>query len=164
MGLIQVATSTVTSATSTIAVNGIDSDDIYMVACRDLIGDTQNPTPIIRVNKSSSAQSDSKYDYAMRGLSSVSFTTRATYDSTGVVFIDNIDTYGGNAIIYLYNMNSSTEYPVATVQSTANVSNQQAGYVGGFTHKVTSACNGVTIHLNTGGNYTSGTLTLYKVV
>ena len=81
-----------------------------------------------------------------------------------LVFIDNIDTYGGNAIIYLYNMNSSTEYPVATVQSTANVSNQQAGYVGGFTHTVASACNGVTIHLNTGGNYTSGTLTLYKVV
>ena len=164
MGLIQVATSTVTSATSTIAVNGIDDDSVYMVACRDLIGDSTNPTPLIRVNKSSSAQSDNEYDYAMRGLSSTSFTTRATTNADDVVFIDNIDTYGGNAIIYLYNMNSSTEYPVATVQSTANVSNQQAGYVGGFTHTVASACNGVTIHLNTGGNFTSGTLTLYRVV
>ena len=70
MGLIQVATSTVTSATSTIAVNGIDDDSVYMVACRDLIGDSTNPTPLIRVNKSSSAQSDNEYDYAMRGLSS----------------------------------------------------------------------------------------------
>ena len=164
MGLVQVATSTVTSATSTIAVNGIDSDDVYMVVCRNLIGDSQNPTPIIRVNKSSSAQSDSEYDYAMKGLSSVTFTTRATYDSTGVVFIDNIDTYGGNAIIYLYDFNSSSKYSYATVESVANVSNQQAGYVGGLIHKVASASNGVTIHLNTGGNYTSGTLTLYRVV
>jgi hypothetical protein len=163
MGLVQVATSTLTSSASTIAVNGIDDDSVYMVAIRNLIGDSTNPTPIIRVNKSGTAQSDSEYDYAMKGLSTTAFTTRATYDSTGVVFIDNINTYGGYAIIYLYNFNSSSKYSYATVESVANVSNQQLGYVGGFIHKVASASNGVTIHLNT-GNYTSGSMTLYKVI
>jgi len=164
MGLIQISTTTVTSATSTIAVNGINDDSVYMLTCRDLIGDSQNPTPLLRVNKSSSAQSDNEYDYGMYGLSSLSFTTRATTNADDVVFIDNIDDYGGNAIIYLYNFNSASEYSFGTVESVANVSNQEAGYVGGFTHTVASASNGVTIHLNTGGNYTSGTLTLYKVV
>ena len=163
MALIQVATSTLSGSSSTIAVNGIDSDDVYMVAIRNLIGDSTNPTPLIRVNKSSTAQSDSEYDYAMKGLSSTSFTTRATTDADTVVFIDNINTYGGNAIIYLYNFNSASEFSHGTVESVANVSNQEAGYVGGFTHTVASASNGVTIHLNT-GSYTSGSVTLYKVV
>ena len=163
MGLVQIDTSTLTSSASTIAVNGINSDDVYMVAIRNLIGDSTNPTPLIRVNKSSSAQSDSEYDYAMKGLSSTTFTTRATTDSSEVVFIDNINTYGGNAIIYLYDFNSSSKFSYGTVESVANVSNQEAGYVGGFTHTVASASNGVTIHLNT-GSYTSGSMTLYKVV
>ena len=59
--------------------------------------------------------------------------------------------------------NSSSEFSHGTVESVANVSNQEAGYVGGFTHTVASASNGVTIHLNT-GSYTSGSVTLYKVV
>ena len=163
MGLVQIDKQTLSGSSSTIAVNGIDSDDVYMVAIRNLIGDSTNPTPLIRVNKSSTAQSDSEYDYAMYGLSSTSFTTRATTNADTVVFIDNINTYGGNAIIYLYNFNSATEYSFGTVESVANVSNQEAGYVGGFTHTVASASNGVTIHLNT-GNYTSGSVILYKVV
>ena len=162
MGLVQVATSTLTSSASTIAVNGIDDDSVYMVACRNLIPDSTNATPLIRVNKSSSAQSDSEYDYVMKGFSTTSFTTRATTNSSEVVFIDNANTYGGNAIIYLYNFNSSSEFSFGTVESVANVSNQQAGYVGGFEHTVASASNGVTLLLNT-GSYTSGSMTLYKV-
>ena len=109
MGLVQIDKQTLSGSSSTIAVNGINSDDVYMVAIRNLIGDSTNPTPLIRVNKSSTAQSDSEYDYAMYGLSSTSFTTRATTNADTVVFIDNINTYGGNAIIYLYNFNSATE-------------------------------------------------------
>tara|TARA_R100000458_G_C8264501_1_gene239684 strand:+ start:476 stop:967 length:492 start_codon:yes stop_codon:yes gene_type:complete len=163
MALIQIDESTLTSTTATIDVNGINDDSVYMVVCRNLIGDSTNPTPLLRVNKSSSPQTDNEYDYSMRGLSSVLLTTRNATDQDDVVFIDNIDTYGGNAIIYLYNFNSSSEYSFGTVQSTANVSNQQAGYVGGFVHTVASASNGLTILLNT-GSYTSGSMTLYKVV
>ena len=63
MGLIQVDTVTLTSSSSTIAVNGIDSDDVYMLACSNLIADSSNAEVKLTVNKSSSAQDDSEYDY-----------------------------------------------------------------------------------------------------
>tara|TARA_R100001594_G_scaffold105470_2_gene140040 strand:- start:1309 stop:1800 length:492 start_codon:yes stop_codon:yes gene_type:complete len=163
MGLVQVATSTLTSSASTIAVNGIDDDSVYMLACHNLIPDSTNAELKIRVNKSSSAQSDSEYDYAFKILSTSSFNTRTGTNQDEVYFIDNIHTYGGNAIAYLYNFNSSSEYSFGTVESVANVSNQQLGNTGGWVHTVASASNGVTLHLNT-GSFNSGTVTLYKVI
>tara|TARA_R100000742_G_C4257628_1_gene75486 strand:+ start:555 stop:1046 length:492 start_codon:yes stop_codon:yes gene_type:complete len=163
MGLIQVATSTLTSSASTIPLNGIDSDNVYMLACNNLIPDSTNPSVFIRVNKSSSAQDDSEYDYVFKGLSSVGFAVRSDTDEDKSWFIDNINTYGGNAIAYLYNFNDASEYSFGTVESVANVSNQQAGYQGGFVHTVASASNGVTLYLST-GSFNSGTATLYKVI
>ena len=158
----QVDTYTVSGSVATIPVNGIDSDNVYMLACYGLVPDSTNPSVYIRVNKSSSAQTDSEYDYAYRGLSSVGFAVRDDEDDTKAFFIDNINTYSGNAIAYLYNFNAS-QYSFGTVEAVANVSNQEAGYQGGFVHSVASASNGVTLYLST-GSFTSGTATLYKVI
>ena len=160
--LIQVDTYTVSSSSATIPVNGIDSDNVYMLACHNLIPDSTNPSVFIRVNKSSSAQTDTEYDYAYKGLSSVGFAVRDDEDDTKAWLIDNINTYGGNAIAYLYNFNAS-QYSFGTVESVADVSNQQAGYQGGFVHTVASASNGVTLYLSS-GSFNSGTVTLYKVI
>mgnify|MGYP001212942803 CR=1 FL=1 len=160
--LIQVATTTLTSSASTIALNGINSDDVYMLACNNLIPDSTNAEVKLRVNKSSSAQTDSEYDYAFEILSSGTFNTRSGANQDEVFFIDNINTYGGNAIAYLYNFNSSSEYSFGTVESVANVSNQELGNQGGWVHTVASASNGITLYLNT-GSFTSGTATLYKI-
>jgi hypothetical protein len=164
MGLLQIDKQVLSGNSTTIAVNGIDDDSVYKVVCKNLVPDSTNATPLLRVNKSSSAQGDTNYNYAMRGLSSISFTVRNTPNSSNVVLIDNIDDFGGNAVLYLYNFNLATEYSFATVQGVADVSNQQAGYVGGFVHSVASASNGVTLMLNTGGNFTSGSMILYKVI
>ncbi len=161
--LIQVDTVTLTSSSSTIAVNGIDSDDVYMLACSNLIADSSNAEVKLRVNKSSSAQDDSEYDYAFEIISTVTFNTRSGANQDEVYFIDNINTYGGNAIAYLYNFNDASEYSSGTVESVANVSNQELGNQGGWVHTVASASNGITLHLNT-GSFNSGTVTLYRVV
>ena len=161
--LIQVDTVTLTSSSSTIAVNGIDSDDVYMLACSNLIADSSNAEVKLRVNKSSSAQDDSEYDYAFEIISTVTFNTRSGANQDEVFFIDNINTYGGNAIAYLYNFNDASEYSSGTVESVANVSNQELGNQGGWVHTVASASNGVTLYPHT-GSFTSGTVTLYKVI
>ena len=46
--LIQVATNTVTSAVASVTLTGIDSDDVYMVACSNVKSVNDNVNPFLR--------------------------------------------------------------------------------------------------------------------
>ena len=163
--LVQVATETVSSATATVTLTGINSDDVYMVAVNNCIPATDNVTAYMRITKSSTADTTSNYDYAYKDLKA--YTTFSNNSSTNQDKLNfgNTGTGGSeglNTIINLYN--SSSEYSFGTQEDTMLTSAQQhRGQQGGFVHTVASASDGVQFFFSS-GNISSGTFTLYKVV
>ena len=168
MSLVQVATNTVTSAVASVTLTGIDSDDVYMVAINNYTPVSDAVDPVTRVTVSGTAQSTSNYDRAIKILKAntsfgdVTGTNRSSFD-----VLTGAGTGTGeqnNAILYLYNFNSSSEYSFITVENTArNASGNHFGSQGGAVYTVTEAHDGISFSLSS-GNIASGTFTLYKVV
>ena len=71
MGLVQVATNTVTSAVLHVTLTGISDDSVYMVAYNWCWCRNEYKKVNMRITKSGSPQSDSEYDYAYKGLISI---------------------------------------------------------------------------------------------
>lgn len=164
MGLVQVATNTVTSAVASVTLTGIDSDDVYMIAVNNVAPTTDGGTPIFRVTKSGTAQTDSEYDYAVKQL-----RTDTTFGNNAEVNIDSfktndIGTNTGevlNMILYLYNFNSSSEYSFITQEiSQRSSSGLLRGRQGGGVHTVASASDGLSFHYSA-DNIASGRFVLY---
>jgi len=171
--LIQVATETVTSAVASVTLTGIDSDDVYMLAVSNCIPVTNGANGELRVTKSGTAQSDSNYDFAFKGLRTdttfsnlsstgsskwtypIGWSTRNTASEAGV---------SGNAIIYLYNFNSSSEYSFITVETATKYSGGTLGPQGGAVHTVASASDGIHFQWSSGNIDVGAVFTLYKVV
>ena len=163
MQLVQVAKTTVTTGDSTIAINGIDSDDVYLLVGTDIISTQSNCELFIRVNASSSAQTTSNYDYGNRVMSSNNMGNRNGQNQTRGYVVDNVNTYGMNFSAFLYNFNNASEYSYIEHESVADVSNQKLGDFGGTVFTVAAAHNGVTLHGHA-GTFNSGNLYLYKVI
>ena len=106
MGLLQVATSTVTSAVSSVSLIGIDSDDVYMVAVNNATPSVDTNELRMRFTVSGTAQTTSNYDWANKRLrSSTTFTNDSDTNQTGTRALDNIGTDSGensNAVFYLF--------------------------------------------------------------
>ncbi len=171
MGLLQVATNTVTSAVASVTLTGIDSDDVYMVAYNNVTPSTDARTISLRVTTSGTADSDSEYDYAYMVLNSSSSFGKAgfTNDTEWQYLVaDSVGTStseSANGIIYLYNFNSSSEYSFITAEVTeVNSSTTTRGNQGGGVHTVAETNDGVSFFDTQGGNIASGTFTLYKVI
>ena len=167
MGLLQVATNTVTSAVSSVTLTGIDSDDVYMVAVVGFTTDTDNVNTDFRITKSGTAQTDNEYDNANKDLKAdTSFGDNAQTNVDHLSF-SNIGTgtsENANAIFYLYNFNSSSEFSFVTFETVNQRSTAVCrGLAGGLVHTVASASDGVHFFMSS-GNITGGTFTLYKVV
>ena len=64
MALIQIATNTVTSATSQVTLTGISDDSVYVVTVLGAKCDTDNQGIRARVTTSGTPDSDSEYDLA----------------------------------------------------------------------------------------------------
>ena len=163
MGLVQVATNTITSAVSSVSLTGIDSDDVYMLVGTHIISTQGNCELKIRVNTSGTAQGTAEYDYGNKVVSNGGFNKRNSQNQTSGYISDNIDAYGGNFRAYLYNFNNSSEYSYIEHESTNYVSNQESANFGGTVYTVTEANNGVTI-FGHAGTFNSGRLVLYKVI
>ena len=172
--LVQVATETVTSSTNTVSLTGINTDDVYMVAISGATCDN-NAVIGMRVTTSGSADTTSNYDRAVKFmLSNEAFgnssATNQSYAQVNSNRLQNGTGLGANAILYLYNFNSSSEYSFVTQETStwreANVVAQQlSGENGGFVHTVAQACDGLIFYMDLGtDNFTGGTFTLYKVV
>ena len=167
--LVQVATTTVSSAVASVTLTGIDSDDVYMVACSDIYF-SANDDMRIRFTVSGSADTSSNYDYAHKAIYS-----NAAFGNTGIANATNLDTnqstgtssaFGINAIMYLYNFNNSSEYSFVTYENAhRNTSQSRTGlFAGGGVLTVAQATDGVHFYLNSGNNFANGTFTLYKVL
>ena len=168
MGLVQVATNTVTSAVASVTLTGIDSDDVYMVTAVGIETATDNVYCKARVTKSGSADTTSNYDLAYKLLrDDTTFSNNSQTNGTDAYITNNLGTSTsefGNFIMYLFNFNSSSEYSFATVETTdLRYDVKLMGRQGGFVHTEASASDGIQFLMNT-GNIASGTFTLYKGV
>ena len=165
MGLLQVATNTVTSAVSSVTLTGIDDDSVYLftwvgVTCASDVNQNQ-----IRITKSGTAQSDSEYDFASKQLfASTSFVDNGQVNQTSFIdlYIGNNTGEMANGLMYLYNFNNSSEFSFVTREqvSLSHVAQTQ-GVMGGGVHTVASASDGVNYFMAS-GNLTGGTFTLYR--
>ena len=166
MGLLQVATNTVTSAVASVTLTGIDTDDVYMVALNNVAPATDNVICYMRITKSGSADTTSNYDYAYKDLKAYSSFANVSSTNQGRLNVGYFGTGTSetfNSIIHLYNFNSSSEYSFGTTEDTnGNSAYTLKGQQGGFVHTVESASDGLHFYMSS-GNIASGTFTLYKV-
>ena len=170
--LVQVNRAYLSSPASSLAITGIDSDDVYMVTIKDLQPDTTNQVyPYMRVLESGTANTTSNYDYADKNLKAgFGFSNMALANNTAwLILSEQIGTATQeklNGIIYIYNANNSSEYTFMTQETTAlDHNSNHLGSQGGGVFTVTSAVNGIDVILQGFANIKAGCeLVLYKVI
>ena len=165
MGLLQVATNTVTSAVASVSLTGIDSDDVYVCYVNKLRPSTSGADLQCRVTESGTANSTSNYDQAYKFMpASTSFSNSSStnlnkWDLTGSIDTSASGNYSAS-IYYIYNANNSSEYTFLTWENIYTASN---GIFGGSVFTSASSVNGLQFFMDT-GNISAGTFTFYKVV
>ena len=169
MGLLQVATSTVTSAVSSVTLTGIDSDDVYMLSLNNIAPSSDNYYLNFKFTESGTPNSTSNYDYGQKFIrANSSFSNLSGTNSAGINITNHTNGTGNsettNGIFYIYGANNSSEHTYMTTESSnRDSSGNNYGSMGGFVFTVSSAVDGCNFTYST-GNIASGTFTLYKVV
>ena len=166
MGLIQVATNTVSSAVSSVTLTGIDSDDVYMVAYSNAFMSSDGARLRVRFTVGGSADTSSNYDSARKDM----YANQSFYNSSGAngtylngFSLGTTNPESSKGLYYLYNFNDSSEYSFVTIElKETNNAGENAGLVGGAVLTVAQATDGIQFYAST-GNIASGTFTLYKV-
>lgn len=166
--LVQVATETVTSATASVTLTGIDSDDVYMVAFTDVAPASDNTNLSLRFTESGTVNTTTNYDTAFKLLKSNTSFGNQSYTNVNQGYLNlqvgNQSNETTSGVVYIYNANNSSEYTFFTNENSyTNVFTQLWGSQGGGVFTSASTVNGVNF-LMTVGNIASGTFTLYKVV
>ena len=167
MGLLQVATNTVTSAVSSVSLVGINSDDIYMVAYSNVFMSSSGAQNRIRFTVSGSADTSSNYDRASKQM----YTNQNYFNGFGSnqshissLGLGTTSARPDLGLLYLYSFNNSSEFNFITrEQVQTNTGDEVAGIMGGAVLTVAQACDGIQFFAST-GNIASGTFTLYKVI
>jgi len=168
MGLVQVATNTVTSAVASVTLSGIDSNDVYMLTVNNFIPSTDSQDMKIRVVESGTPNSTSNYDIAAKLLRAD--TTFGNDSNTNDTSFDTSTSVGNdtgecaNWIFYIYNAYNSSEFTFFT-QETTMLSHTALliGRQGGCVFTSASEVEGLQMFAGS-GNIASGTFTLYKQV
>ena len=172
--LVQVDTVTLSSPTSATYLSGITTDDVYMVTVNNLFVTTDNTSCYVRVGNSGTADTTANYDYAWKSLYTVSafinnYATNLTYFPT-LPALDQSGSGGsvpgsnGNAILYLYNWNNSSEYSFLTVETAEMLQNYALyGNQGGAVHTVAQSNSEIHFVMSSSTMY-NATFTLYKVL
>ncbi len=167
MGLVQVATNTVTSAVGSVTLTGINSDDVYMVTYINTQGSVNDKYLYLRVQEGGSDNTGNNYNYAGKKLKTYSsFQNGYAYNQAQARLIDeklgDQDQETANGMLYIYSANNSSEF---TFWTTENVNRDGGGNLmsltGGGAFRVASAVDGVTFYFES-GNVVSGTFTLFK--
>ena len=165
--LVKIAETTVSSATASVTLTGIDSTyDVYMVKIINATPDTDAVGLHFRFIESGTPNSTSNYDYALKNLR----TASGFSNGVGVNQIRGLVTGGttgsatnetANSIMYIFNANNSSEYTFTTIEG-AIISNtaELRGGQGGNVFTSASSVDGIQIFFD-GGNIESATLTLY---
>ena len=163
--LVLIQETTVSSATASVSLVGIDSTfDVYKVVYDNVQCDTDAQNFRIRVTKSGSADTTSNYDQAYKKLdSSTTFGNRSNTNQSywETEELGTATQEQNNGVLYLFNFNNSSEYSFITVEeSTFNTAQQLTGRQGGGVHTVASASDGIQFLMES-GNIDNGTFTLY---
>jgi endo-beta-N-acetylglucosaminidase D len=162
----KIAETTVSSPVASVILTGIDSTyDVYVVAYTNVQVTTDNVSFHLRVTESGTPNSSLNYDRAVKTLKSYATYGNDYQTNQAQWFIGQLGTptqEQGNGIIYLFNMNSTTEYAFATFEtsnfnSISSLSGEQGG---GFFTVTGTARDGVEFTASS-GNIDSGTFTLY---
>ena len=167
--LIKIAETTVSSATASVTLTGIDSTyDVYMLKFYQVIGTSGNNNLEARVTESGTPNTTSNYDLAYKKLdATASFTNGYATNLNHFIFQsqvgnDPLFNEQNNGIAYIFNANNSSEYTFIT-QETVYLnpfSGGLNGSQGGGVFTSASAVDGINIFFST-GNIDSGTFTLY---
>ena len=171
MGLAQISTATVSTAVASISLTGIDSDDVYIIFMNNVVSAADDKNLQMQYIKASDSSTDStsNYDYATKGmLSSGSYqNNNNTNESQYIIQYARGNATGeqDNNILSLFNTFLSSEFSYITIEGSGlNASGVNASERGGGMHTVAQSNSGVIFTWESGGNFTSGTFTLYKVV
>ena len=168
--LIKIDEEIVTSAVASVTLGGSDWDssyNVYMVQYLNVVPVTDNQPLRIRFTESGTPNTSANYDYAYKIIETLAAgfedfpATNQTY-FRGVTYGNNTGE-AGNATLYLFNMNSTTEYAFYTLEENAYINGAAtiAGCTGGGVLTVTgTARDGIQFFFNS-GNIASGTFTLY---
>ena len=164
--LIKIAETTVSSATASVTLTGIDSTyDVYMVKINKLEVDTDAQDVKIRFTESGTPNTTANYDDAGLNIDSgsafdnVSATNQTSLDLS--MNIGNATNEQFNSIIYIFNANNSGEYTFCTFENTMlNNTAILRGKQGGGVFTVASTVNGIQI-LGDSTNIDNGTFCLY---
>ena len=169
MGLIQVATNTVTGTPTTVSLTGINDDSVYLVAYNNVTVSSSGIEMSAKVTVGGTADSSSEYDNAMKFFrSDASFSTTAIQNGGVWDFKPQQVSAGrsANGLLYLYNFNNSSEFSFITMEHIFywSGSNGFSGHIGGAVQTEAQACDGIQFVCSGSGTYVTGTFTLYKVV
>jgi len=171
MGLSQVATNTVTSATAYVDLVGTTTDDVYMISIVGMTIDTDNRLPALRVLASGSPKTTNYKGAHQNFYANASFGLGYNQPASSTGDQMYISTNNGtgtgetlNGILYLFNFNNSSEYSFVTYEmSVFDKDARLAGRQGGGVNATEEAHNGIRVFLDGTGNIDGGTFTLYKV-
>ena len=171
--LVQVATNTVSSSSVTqVQLTGIADDSVYMVTINNMTTDYDNADIYLNYIKASDSSVDTTANYssANKGLYTTSTfqnNTQSGQNNLKIMYArGNQSTEKSNAIIYLYNTFSSSEYSFSTYECNGfNFNAQFYGEQGGGVHTVQQSNLGVAFSGQGTGNFSIGSqFTLYRVV
>ena len=163
--LIKIAETTVSSATASVTLTGIDSTyDVYMLKMNNVLPDTDTVNFRLRFTVSGSADTSSNYDRAFKNLRADTTFGNTSSTNADHINIGGLGTTGNemsNAILYLFNFNNASEYSFCTLEATTrNDQSHLRGFQGGAVLKETQITDGVNFSMDS-GNIDSGTFTLY---
>ena len=168
--LIKIDEEIVSSAVASVTLGDSDWDssyDVYMVQYSNVIPATDDKELRMRFTEGGTPNTSANYDYAYKIIETYSLgfedfpATNQTY-FRGVRYGNNTGE-AGNATLYLFNMNSTTEYAFYTLEENAyiNAAATIAGCTGGGVLTVTgTARDGIEFSFPT-GNINSGTFSLF---
>ena len=167
MGLVQVATNTVTSAVSTVTLTGISDDSVYVVTVLGAKCTTDAQGIRARVTTSGTPDTDSEYDLGAKELKANTSFSNSSATNQDNWFLQTIGTPTNeqyNGIHYLYNFANSSEFSFFTIEDTVfNSVSSLSGRQGGGMHTVNEANDGISYHMAS-GNIDEGVFTLYKII
>jgi hypothetical protein len=170
MGLVQVATNTITSSVNSFELTGIDSDDVYALFFHNVSFNTDAKDISLRVLESGTPNTTTNYDQAFKLLrtdttfSNSSSTNANNFDVTTAIGNDTGETSQG--IIYIYNAFNSSEFTFFTLEQ-CQISHTALflGKQGGAVFTSASQVNGIQILGAIGSSsFRQGTFTLFKVI
>ena len=168
--LVQVARTNITSDTHFAYINGISTNDIYMVTYRNMTPSLDAKYFLANVTVSGTRQTGSNYSRASKNLRAVtSYGNGAGTNETSWYIQGNTNgTAQGevcNGYMMLYNFYSSTSYSHTTVHNTSlDHGANHNGTQGARWYTNNQVNDGLSFNFNGGANISSGEIIMYKVL